>query len=432
MKKLGYLSHIDSIRALAVLLVVLFHLDISFFRGGFIGVDLFFVISGFLITRLLNHEFAETGKINFKTFYARRIRRLMPTLFLTFFLIFILAFLIFSPSDFINVTNSMFMSSVALSNFHFLGLSDYFDTASNFKPLLHTWSLGVEEQFYLLYPISLLFLLKLFKKKKKGVLISLFVLFLGSLFFTIYTAKFGISQNITNLFLPKNNDLPSISSLQFFLLPFRMFEFLLGGIIAFVQVQKIKSEHLKLILNLLSLFIITICAMTFSKSTFYLSILNLLPCLGVALLLLFPPSKYLKFIFNNKLLIHIGKISYTLYLIHWVVIVYYRYLFDGEFKPMEQVGIFAVTILLSSLIYKYYEMPLRFKKAKFSIKSNRSLVLMLIVAILSVYIIKLKINIAEGCLWRLSDENLKLIKKIGVPKDYHRNNWGGQDINQDG
>ncbi len=425
MKKMSYLSHIDSIRAVAVLLVVLYHLDLSLFQGGFIGVDVFFVISGFLITRLLNHEFVQTGKINFKTFYVRRVRRLMPTLFLTISLVFILTFLAFSPSDFMNATKSMFMSSVALSNFHFLGLSDYFDIASHFKPLLHTWSLGIEEQFYLLYPVTLLLLMKLFSKKKRGVIISMSAIFAFSLFITIYTSKCGVPSNFANFFLPKGDISSGVSSLQFYLLPFRMFEFLIGGIIALVQVQKIKSEYFKLSLNLLGLTMIVAFAMIFNKNTPYLGSLNLFPCIGAGLLLLFPPSKHLKFIFNNKFLRYIGEISYTLYLIHWVVIVFYRYLFDGEFNPMEQIAMFVVMILLSSLIYKYYENSLRYKTAKFSIKSNRSLLLMLIIAILSVYIVKLKVNYAQGCLWRLSDENLVLIEKIGVPKDYHKNNWGG-------
>ncbi|AUC83742.1 acyltransferase [Lacinutrix sp. Bg11-31] len=107
MKKLSYLNHIDSLRAIAVLLVIFYHLDIDAFKGGFIGVDVFFVISGFLITRIINHEFLEKGTVSLKTFYIRRIRRLIPTLFLTF----IFTFLAFSPSDFMNAAKSMFMSS---------------------------------------------------------------------------------------------------------------------------------------------------------------------------------------------------------------------------------------------------------------------------------------------------------------------------------
>lgn len=425
MKKLSYLNHIDSLRAVAVLLVIFFHLEIELFKGGFIGVDVFFVISGFLITRILNHEFVETGKINFKKFYTRRIRRLMPTLFLTILLTFIFTFLAFSPSDFMNATRSMFMSSIALSNFHFLSIADYFDTTSNFKPLLHTWSLGIEEQFYLLYPISLFFLLKLFPTKKKSVTIGLSLLFFLSLLLTIYSSKYGLPESITSLFLPKDDISSGISSMQFYLLPFRMFEFLVGAIIALLPSPKIKSEYLKLGLNILGFAIILIFGIMMSKHTPYLSTLNLIPCLGVGMLLFFPPTKHLSFFYDNKFLKYTGKISYTLYLIHWPVIVIYRYLFDDAFSFIEQIGLVTVTYLLSFVIYEYYENPLRYKTAKFAIKSNTSLVLGLIICILSVFIIKQKVNYEEGWLWRLSDENIELVKKIGFPKDFHKNNWGG-------
>ncbi len=425
MKKLTYLNQIDSLRAIAVLLVVFFHLDISFFKGGFLGVDVFFVISGFLITRIINHEFSQTGTVSFKRFYLRRIRRLMPTLFLTIFLAFILTFLIFSPSDFINATKSMTMSSVALSNFHFLGESDYFDTASNFKPLLHTWSLGIEEQFYILYPITLFILIKCFKKRKNVVFFSLGILFSISLFLTLYTSEYGISDSFSNLFKPKDEITSSVASLQFYLLPFRMFEFLVGAIVALINKPKIKSEILKLFLNLVGLTTIISSAIILSKDSLYLSTLNLIPCLGAALLLFFPPSKYLAFVFENKALRYIGKISYTLYLVHWLLIVVYRYLFNGEFTSIETIGLFTFMLLLSSLIYHYYETPLRYRDYGLSIKSDKNLVFILVACILIVFVINLKVNSDDGWLWRLSPKNRELVENIGVPKDFHLNNWGG-------
>lgn len=425
MKKLSYLNHIDSLRAIAVLLVIFFHLDIQLFKGGFIGVDVFFVISGFLITRIINHEFSETGAVSLKRFYVRRIRRLMPTLFLTLFLTFIFTFLAFSPSDFMNATKSMVASSVALSNFYFLGEADYFDTASNFKPLLHTWSLGIEEQFYLLYPVTLLILIKLFKNTKTKVALGLSILFITSLFLTIFTSKYGVPEYVSNFFMPKDEISTNVSSLQFYLLPFRMFEFLTGGLLATINSVKIKSELSKLTLNLLGLGLIVLSAIFLSKDIPYLSTLNLLPCLGAGILLYFPPSKYVSFIFDSKPLKYIGKISYTLYLVHWLMIVVYRYLFDGEFNIIERISLFIAMVLLSSLIYHYYETPLRYTRSKFSIKSNRVLVAGVIGSILLIFGISFKVNQEQGWLWRLSQKNLNLIEKIGVPKDYHANNWGG-------
>lgn len=319
----------------------------------------------------------------------------------------------------------MFMSSVALSNFHFLSESDYFDIVSNFKPLLHTWSLGIEEQFYLLYPITLFLLLKLFKRQKSALKISLTFLFTISFLITVLSSKFGVPAQIPAWFLPKDEISANTSSLQFYLLPYRMFEFLTGAVLALITVPKIKSEWLKLGLNLSGLIIIIGASIFFSKNTSYLSSLNILPCIGAGILIFFPPSKHLSFFFENKFLKYTGNISYTLYLVHWVIIVIYRYLFDGAFSGFEQLGLFIVMYLLSMLIFTYFENPLRYTKAKFSIKSNKVLLAIILSNVLILYTLQKKVNNENGWLWRLSDKNLELIDKIGVPKNYHKNNWGG-------
>lgn len=148
------------------MLVLLFHLDISLFKGGFIGVDVFFVISGFLITRNITHEYKTTQGFNISRFYYRRVKRLMPSYFLTSIFVFILGFLLLSPSDFIGLTDSIFSGSIALSNFYFLGESGYFDTTAKLKPMLHTWSLSVEEQYYFIWPLTLFLFLKGFTNTK--------------------------------------------------------------------------------------------------------------------------------------------------------------------------------------------------------------------------------------------------------------------------
>lgn len=419
-----YLSHIDSLRAIAVLLVVLFHLDITFFQGGFIGVDVFFVISGFLITRIIKHEYEQTGSFNFKRFYIRRLRRLIPSLFLILVLVFIISFLIFSPSDFINQAKSMVMASVALSNFHFLETSNYFDTASQFNPLLHTWSLAIEEQFYLIWPLTIFILLRIFLNKKLIPFVVIFLLAL-SLFYSFYTSYYGISDETLNMFTSDNEILPNISSFQFYLLPFRVFEFLIGAILVFLPIEKIKGNLSTGILNVLGLLLILAPAVYFNKSQVFLSTLNLIPCLGAALLIIAPPIKIFSPFLDNKYFRLIGNISYTWYLVHWPLIVFYKYFTNNSLGVVSQILLLVVSFGISYLIYKYYETPLRYKTYKISIKSDYNLVYLVVIFILGFNILKMDVSFNDGWLWRLDKKSLDLIAEIGVPKDFHKKNWGG-------
>ena len=155
----NYRPDIDGLRALAVLCVIFYHLGFESFSGGYVGVDVFFVISGYLITNLIVDEVKETKSFNFANFYVRRARRLFPALFFTCLLSFIFAFLLFSPLHFDRFGGALTSTMMSISNFFFWNESGYFNASSDFKPLLHTWSLSVEEQFYFLWPATLVFLL---------------------------------------------------------------------------------------------------------------------------------------------------------------------------------------------------------------------------------------------------------------------------------
>ena len=155
---IAYRPDIDGLRAFAVMSVFLFHLDFKYFSGGFVGGDVFFVISGFLITNLIKKE-VDDGTFTFANFYFRRIRRLFPALFFVVFLSFIFGFLLLSPTHFESFCESAIYAILATSNFLFWKDSGYFDIEASFKPLLHTWSLGVEEQFYLVWPAIMVALL---------------------------------------------------------------------------------------------------------------------------------------------------------------------------------------------------------------------------------------------------------------------------------
>ena len=163
MNKLNYRSDIDGIRAIAIISVLLFHIDSTYLSGGFIGVDIFFVISGFLITNLIKKEIESTGKFSFTNFYIRRIRRLFPALIVVLVLTTISATLILSPTHLSRFGGALTSSLFSLSNLYFWLEADYFDESSKLKPLLHTWSLSIEEQFYFVWSITLMFLMKLRK-----------------------------------------------------------------------------------------------------------------------------------------------------------------------------------------------------------------------------------------------------------------------------
>ena len=166
-----YRPEIDGLRAIAVLLILFFHAGFEWMRGGFIGVDVFFVISGYLITRNIVFQI-DQGAFSFSKFYINRIRRLMPALFFTIFVSVVLGYMVFSPADLERLGKSAISALFSLSNFFFWSEADYFNPSSEIKPLLHTWSLAVEEQFYLIWPALLVVLYK-FKNKTLLILFSL-------------------------------------------------------------------------------------------------------------------------------------------------------------------------------------------------------------------------------------------------------------------
>src|SRR5690606_20556484 len=174
---MNYRREIDGLRALAVLPVLLFHAGYETFSGGFVGVDVFFVISGYLITALMLAEF-EQGKFSIVSFYERRARRILPALFLVLFVSILLAWFCLAPRDMKDFSETLAAVSVFTSNILFWRQSGYFETASELKPLLHTWSLAVEEQYYILFPV---FLMLLWKFRKRLIFAALMVVGIASL-----------------------------------------------------------------------------------------------------------------------------------------------------------------------------------------------------------------------------------------------------------
>jgi len=337
-QKSKLIEYIQYLRAFAVIFVFFYHLEISFFANGFLGVDIFFVISGFVITQMLLDDYTLNLKVDLYTFYIKRFKRIYPVL-LFFLTVALLIVILLSPLDlFLERFNVIFFSLFGLSNFYYIFKdSDYFDNIF-VDPLNHTWSLGVEEQFYLFFPIFLSITFFLFSGNiRKISMIFLILIFVG-IFFTY------INQD--NL------------KLIFYSPLFRFWEFLLGTFALFLSRIFTKKSAIYSAISFLLIMLIILSGDTFTnfQKIFFTSFL-------VALLLFFCDDKYL---IRNKIshncIIYISNISYSFYLWHLPIIYFYKlYLGIGI---IDIAVIFLITLVFSSISYKFIEQKFRYIKFK--------------------------------------------------------------------
>ena len=379
----NYFGHIDGLRAIAVMSVVLHHLIPNFFPGGFIGVDVFFVISGYLITGILIREM-EADNFSFLGFYERRARRIFPALFAVLIFTLIGSYILFLPSDFINSLRGTFGTVFFISNIVFWrdlaeGYFAAMDSALN--PLVHTWSLAVEEQFYVLFPILLLVC---YKAKFNNFLLIFSIMFLISLIGSEYFI-----------------DTKSVA--VFFLSPFRAWELLAGSILALGVLPNINSRLLKEVTAFFGLAAIFFACFFYSEYTPFPGLAALIPVLGSAAIIhagMGGESRILNII-KLKPFIFIGLISYSLYLWHWPLVVFANYLNPVEsFSPTIIIFLLALSILISTASYYIIEQPFRAKKSfsrKFIFSS--SFVIMFALSIFTIFGIRM-----EGFQTRFSSE----------------------------
>ena len=337
-----YRPEVDGLRAVAIVPVLLFHAGLSAFTGGFFGVDVFFVISGYLITAQLASS-EKSGFALLGNFYHRRIRRLFPAIAIVSLVTAAIAYLIMTPSQLRLFFSSFTSTQVFLQNIYLLQNSGYWDQSLETSPLMHTWSLAVEEQFYLIFP--LLFVAKSMRNAKSvliGVAITIFVLsFFGAL------TRFGTS-----------------STGAFFLLPYRAWELMAGAIVALYQLKgkqffKTKPNVSRLISNF-GMAMIIIAIILGDKSTRHPGLLTLLPVVGTALLIAFgrEPSLTSRLL-SNKLLVAIGKLSYGLYLWHFPILALWRVDKGTELNGIETTAAMVLTFACSYLMWKFAETPFR-------------------------------------------------------------------------
>jgi peptidoglycan/LPS O-acetylase OafA/YrhL len=391
--KAGYQPEIDGLRTLAVAGVLLCHVKIPGFSGGFAGVDVFFVISGYLITGMILRDIA-SGSFSFRDFYVRRTRRIFPALIATLGVSLLVASVFFSPEALKAFAASLIGAILSVSNILFWTQQGYFDTASNLKPLLHTWSLGVEEQFYLLWPLTL-FLLSRWRIAPAPALV---VLFAASL-----TANYAFADHTSSIF---------------FLLPFRIFEFAIGALALWFEPHHPKSNIWHEIGVGTGLTMIVASYLVFDETSHFPSFPALLPCFGAAAIILSRRARYCGSLLRHPLALYLGRRSYSLYLVHWPIIVFYGYVTAAPFSWKTGIWLALAAIPIADALYTFVEQ-------RFRLGGTKPVVLPYgffpcFAVLVALLVLVGATAIPNGWLWRLGDRSIayqQLIGPDGLPKD---------------
>ena len=365
--KINYRPEIDGLRAIAVVTVIIYHaeiflLDHKIFKGGFIGVDIFFVISGYLITSIIYKELITTGTFSFKYFYQRRIRRIIPVLLLVILASLPFAWIYLLPHSLIDFSKSILYSLGFSSNFYFhYSGQEYGAESGLLKPFLHTWSLAVEEQFYILFPVILLIVFKYFRKYLIHILILGFIISLVS---ADWSSK-------------------SYPSISFYFLHTRMWELLAGSILAYFEIKqghRSKNKVLNTILPSIGLFLIIFTIVFFKLHFPHPSLYSLPAIVGVCLIIWFSDSNEIVTRFlSTKFFVGIGLISYSLYLWHYPIFAFVR--INEITEDGLSINLLLVIITVLSIVtYYFIERPARNKKHKFNIILG-SIIISLVISI---------------------------------------------------
>ena len=327
----SFRKEINGLRAIAVISVVLFHFGVFGFSGGFVGVDIFFVISGFLMTSIVMRGL-ESNAFSFFDFYLARARRIIPALFFLTIVLLVIGWFYFSPDDYYNLAREIDRAVLFLSNNYFYKKSGYFDPESHERLLLHTWTLSVEWQFYILYPILL------FAVKQIGIKIVPKVIFI----FFILSFAFSVIKSYSD------------PSYAFYILPSRAWEMFLGGLV-YYAVKYDRNTISKKWFNCLGFLLIFLSIVLYSPSTLWPGFAALLPTTGAALIIY---SGINSFITNNGVFQKLGDWSYSIYLWHWPLAVSIL-IIDIEGGFLVIVGLISLSVILGALSFFYIENPIR-------------------------------------------------------------------------
>ncbi|WP_133126218.1 acyltransferase family protein, partial [Vibrio breoganii] len=342
---LSYRKELDGLRALAVIAVIIYHSNLEFFgvqlfQGGFFGVDVFFVLSGYLITAIIRNDM-DNGKFSFVNFYWRRVKRIVPALMAVLTFTSLLAYMLLQPSDLVKYASSLNSALYFGSNHYFYYEDSYVADASNYKLLLHTWSLAVEWQFYIIYPVIVWFVNRFFQQYMFEALLGLALL----------------SLQFSSFVVVKNPDM------AFYLLPSRAWELLLGGLATFYNRERLlivpKGSFEKICykaLPLLGLFLVVHSMLFVGHEVSHPSFFTLLPVIGTCLFLMFSHNGEASSDFLSiKPFVYVGLVSYSLYLWHQPVFVFFRFIKHEHFRPEQFLLLVIISLTLASVSYKFVE-----------------------------------------------------------------------------
>ncbi|MGY2223635.1 acyltransferase family protein [Pseudomonas gingeri] len=382
MSSLAYRKDIDGLRAVAVIAVVLFHFDVPGFTGGFVGVDVFFVISGYLITSIIWRE-RQDGRFSLVEFWSRRARRILPALFVMMLASLVAGWFLLAPKDYDELGRSVHYQVIFTSNLLFARQDGYFETASDLKPLLHTWSLSIEEQFYVIFPLLLMLLSSRLKYWRMG----LFLLLLMS---------FAMSQWTLGLSPQK----------AFYLLPMRAWELLAGVVLAVMPVGQRISLIKAQAVSAFSLGLILLAVFAYDSGTSFPGAAALLPVVGAAGLIWAngQQATLVGKVLGSRLLVGVGLISYSWYLWHWPVLVFGKYASVYGLGAWGLAGLFILSLVLSYGSWRFVEVPFRERRL---LAGRRQILLVSGVAILGLGLLGKSLGWAAGVPWRLSPQALQ-------------------------
>lgn len=383
-----YRPDVDGLRAVAILSVVAYHAGIRAVSGGFVGVDIFFVISGYLITSVICTDI-DRGRFGIAKFYARRAKRILPALFSVMLACYVLAGLLLSPVELKAFANNAFATILSFSNIVFWLKSGYFAAKAELNPLLMTWSLGVEEQFYLFFPLLMLFLSTFVKRKR---IVALGLLMLVSLALSVWGTR-------------------NYPAATFFLLPTRAWELAVGALVAIRETDQpgiwnAIGSRLANALSVLAVGLLAIPVFSYSRNTIFPGLAALLPVAGAALLVMTPNSWINRNVLSSRPMVFVGLVSYSWYLWHWPLLSFARILSD-RISVWTGITIALLSLLLAVATHRLIEQPFRRSSSE-----NKAILQRYAALSLAMVIPLIVIHISDG--WPARFPGLSEVEATGV------------------